>query len=90
MEEKLENFVEKEYVNQEEAIEEQEQGQKFVLRKALSSPKSEKEEQRESIFHSRCSATLDGGSCANVVPLSMIERLYLHTSTHPHPYKFSG
>jgi len=29
---------------------------------------------------------IDGGSCANVVSLSIIEKLNLQTSTHPHPY----
>ena len=29
---------------------------------------------------------IDGGSCSNVVSLSMIEKLGLQTMTHPHPY----
>lgn len=29
---------------------------------------------------------IDGGSCANVVSLSMIEKLGLQATTHPHPY----
>jgi len=29
---------------------------------------------------------IDGGSCANVVLLSMIEKLNIQTSVHPHPY----
>jgi len=55
--------------------------------------KSEKNEQRENIFHSHCtvqgkvrSLITDGGSCANVVLLSMIKKPNLQTSTHPHPY----
>jgi len=44
-------------------------------------------------FHSRCtvqgkvcSLIIDGGSCANVVSLNMIEKLNLHTLAHPHLY----
>jgi len=29
---------------------------------------------------------IDSGSCANVVSLSMIEKISLQTSVHPHPY----
>ena len=45
------------------------------------------------MFHSQCtvqrkvwSLIIDEGSCANVVSLSMIEKLNLQNSTHPHPY----
>ena len=65
----------------------------LVLRRALSSRKGDQDEQRENIFHSRCtvqgkvySLIIDSGSCANVVSLSMIEKLNLQTSVHPHPY----
>ena len=33
-----------------------------------------------------CSVIVDSGSCANVVSQSMIEKLNLQTSVHPHPY----
>ena len=33
-----------------------------------------------------CSLIINGGSCANVVSLSMIEKPGLQTMTHPHPY----
>ena len=53
----------------------------------------EKEEQRENIFHSKCtvegkvcSLIMDGGSCTNVVPLSMVDKLNLQAMAHPHPY----
>ena len=59
----------------------------------LSSQKEEEEEQRENIFHSRCtvqgkvcSMIINSGSCANVISLSMIEKLNLQISVHPHPY----
>ena len=67
----------------------------LVLRRALSSQRSEKEEQRENIFQSRCtvegkvcSLIIDGGTCANVISLTMIEKLNLHTSAHLHLYHF--
>jgi len=78
---------------EEEVIAEADDGEMLVLRRALSSQWSKKEEQRENIFHSQCtvqgkvcSLIIDGGSCANVVSLSMIEKLNLQTSIHPCPY----
>jgi len=45
------------------------------------------------MFHTRCtvknnvcSLIIDGGSYANVVSLSMIEKLGLQATAHPHPY----
>ena len=68
------------------------EGEMLVLRCALSDLKS-KEEQQENIFHSQCtvhgkvySMIIDGGSYANVVSLSIVEKLNLHPSGHPQPY----
>ena len=33
-----------------------------------------------------CTLIIDGGSCANVASSSMVEKLGLKASTHPHPY----
>jgi len=67
----------------------------LALRRAFSSQTSEREEQRENIFHSRCIAQgkvrmliINGDSCANVISLSMIEKVNLHTSAHPRLYNF--
>jgi len=58
---------------QEEVVEEADEGELLVLRRALSTKRGELEEQRENIFHTRCtiqgkvcSLIIDGGSCANV------------------------
>jgi len=87
-EESIEAFEEEE----EEFVVEENEGEMLVLRRALSSQKGEQEEQRENIFHSCCtvqgkvcSIIIDSGSCANVVSLSVIEKLHLQTSVHPHP-----
>jgi len=68
--------------NQEEVVEEADEGELLVLRKALSTLNGDKEEQRENMFHSRCtvqgmacSLIIDGGSCANIASLSMVEKL---------------
>ena len=60
----------------------------------MSGLKGEKEEQRENIFHTGCtvqekvcSLFIDGESCANVASSSMVEKLGLHATVHPHPYK---
>ena len=64
----------------------------LVFIRVLSNQKGVKDEQWENIFHSRCtvrrkvcSLIIDGGSCANMVSLIMIEKLGLQTMTHPHP-----
>ncbi|GAV60756.1 Asp_protease_2 domain-containing protein, partial [Cephalotus follicularis] len=51
---------------------------------------------RENIFQTRCTLSgkvcnliIDGGSCANVVVVSMVEKLNLKPKKHPHPYKLS-
>ena len=65
-------------------MEEADEGELLLLRRALSNLKGDKEEQRENIFHSKCtvqgkgwSLIIDGGSCANVASLSMVEKLNL-------------
>ena len=67
-------------------MEEADEGEMLVLRRALSGLRT-KEEERENIFRSRCtvegkvcSMITDGESCANVVSLSMVEKLNLHAS----------
>jgi len=74
-----------------EVVEGADEGELPVLRRVLSNHKGEKDEQRENIFHSSCTVNgkvcyliINGGSCANVVFLSMIEELGLQTMTHPH------
>jgi len=78
---------------QEEVVEEADEGELLVLRRAMSGLKSDKEEQRENIFHSRCtvqgkvcSLNIDGGSCANVASSSMVEKLDLQATAHPYCY----
>ena len=65
----------------------------LVLRRVLNGQKGAKDEQRENIFHRRCtvqdkvcSSIIDGGRCANLVSLCMIEKLGLQAMAHPHPY----
>jgi len=78
---------------QEEFVENADEGEMLVIRRILSNQRVAKDEQRENIFHSRCtvqgkvcSLIIDGGSCTNVVSISMIEKLNLETTAHPHPY----
>ena len=80
-------------VRQEEVEEEANAGEILGLRRVLNGQKGAKDEQREDIFHTRCTVQgkvcyliIDGGSCANVVSLSMIEKLGLQATAHPHPY----
>ena len=62
-------LAEEDEENQEEVKEEDDEGEILPLRRELSSQKSEKEEQRENNFHSRCivqgkvcSLIIEGGS----------------------------
>jgi len=78
---------------QEEVMKVADEGELLVMRRVLSNQKGVKDEQTENIFHTQCtvqgkacSLIIDGGSCANIVSLSMIEKLGLQTMTHPHPY----
>jgi len=78
---------------QEEIEEEVDKGEILVLRRVLSGQKGAKEEQRENIFHSQCtiqrkvcSMIIDGGSCTNVISLSMIKKLALQAMAHPYAY----
>ena len=84
----MEDVVDDEEENQEEVEEEANEGEMLVLRRVLSGQMGAKDEQRENIFHSRCtvqgkvcSMIIDEGSCANVVLLSMIEKLGLQATT---------
>jgi len=88
--EKEDDFKDELEETQEEAVEETDEGEFLVLRSVLSNQKRVKDEQRENIFHSRCivqgkvcSSIIDRGSYANVVFLSMIEKLGLQTMTRP-------
>jgi len=69
------------------------EGELLVLWRALSGLKGANEEQRENIFHSRCAVQekvcyliIDGGSCANVASLRMVQELNLQATAHPHLY----
>jgi len=79
---------------EEECIEEADEGELLVLRRALSSQKAPNpEEQRENIFHTRCtihslvcSLIVDGGICANVASTTLVDKLQLKAEAHPQPY----
>ncbi|KAG7536993.1 Zinc knuckle CX2CX4HX4C [Arabidopsis suecica] len=72
-----------------------ETGELLVAMKALSViAKTDEQEQRENLFHSRCivndkvcSLIIDGGSCTNVASETMVEKLGLKVLKHPKPYK---
>ena len=70
--------------NQEEVEQEVDKGEMLVLRRFLSGQRGVKDEQSENIFHSGCMVhgkvcfmVANGGSCTNIVSLSMIEKLCL-------------
>jgi len=79
---------------EEECMEDADEGELLVLRRSLSGLKGPNHaEQRENIFHTRCtingrvcSLIVDGGSCTNVVSTTLVDKLKLKTEAHPHPY----
>ena len=78
-----------------EEYEERVQGQLLVARRSLSIQiQTEKQEQRENLFHTRClvqgkvcSLIIDGGSCTNVASETMVKKLSLTIRKHTKPYK---
>jgi len=71
------------------------EGEFLVIRRALHAKEVDpNDEQREQIFHSRCtikgkvcSLIIDSGSCTNVASTNLINKLGISTSSHPNPYK---
>jgi len=78
----------------EEVEEGPDEGELLVVRKVLSGLASQREiEQREAIFHSRCTIggkvcdlIIDGGSCTNVASQSTVAKLKLEVLPHSKPY----
>jgi len=70
---------------EEECVEEADEGELLVLRRALSGQKAPNhEEQRENIFHTRCtihdracSLIIEGGSCANMASSTLVDKIQL-------------
>jgi len=78
----------------EEVKEGLDEGDLLVIRRALSGLVSQDEfDQRETIFHTRCTASgkvcsliIDAGICVNFTPQSMVDNLKLLITPHPKPY----
>ena len=78
----------------EEHVEEADDGELLVLRRALSGHKSvNHEEQRDNIFHTRCTINgrvcyliVDGGRCTNVASTTLVTELNLKAEPHLEPY----
>ncbi|KAI4310483.1 hypothetical protein MLD38_035459 [Melastoma candidum] len=78
----------------EEIEEYSDEGELLVVRKALSVTPAREENQRESIFHTRCTVEgkvclviVDSGSCTNAVSRTMVKKLKLPIEAHPQPYR---
>ncbi|XP_058005436.1 uncharacterized protein LOC131181399 [Hevea brasiliensis] len=77
-----------------EEVEYADVGEMLVVRRTLSAHATKEEEQRENIFHTRCTilskvcnVIIDGGSYTNVASTTLVEKLNLPTLVHSHPYK---
>ena len=79
---------------EEECVVEADEGELLVLRRAWNGLKGPNhEEQREDIFHTRCtingqvcSLIVDGGSWVNVAFITLLEKVKLKAEPHPHPH----
>jgi len=88
------------YLNEplEEVIEGSDEGELLVVRRALSGLAAQEDnKQREAIFHTRCtiggkvcSLFIDGRCCANVASKTMVDKLKLSATPHPHPAPYNG
>ena len=84
------------YLNEslEEIIEGLDEGELLVVQRTLSGlATQEGNEQREAIFHTRCtiggkvcSLIIDGGSCTNMASKTLVDKLKLMASPHPSLY----
>lgn len=66
----------------------------MVVKRSLNVQQVQDEQQRETIFHTRCKdqdkvcvVIIDSGSCTNVASSVMVDRLGLKTTKHLNPYK---
>ncbi|XP_016732573.2 uncharacterized protein [Gossypium hirsutum] len=66
----------------------------MVVKRSLNMQQVQDEQQRETIFHTRCKVQdkvcvviIDSGSCTNVASSMMVDRLGLKTTKYPNPYK---
>jgi len=79
---------------QEECVQEVDEGELLVLKRALSGHKvSNCEEKHENIFQTKCtiddlvcSLNAHGGSYADVASTTLVEKLQLKAEPHPQPY----
>ncbi|GAV80025.1 Asp_protease_2 domain-containing protein, partial [Cephalotus follicularis] len=75
-------------------VAEPEDGELLVIRLVLHAKEIERDDQRETIFQTKCtikervcSLIIDGGSFNNVASTNLVEKLGLSTTAHPTPYK---
>ncbi|XP_056853604.1 uncharacterized protein LOC130502881 [Raphanus sativus] len=81
--------------SEEERVEMPTRGELLVTRRTLNlQAKTDGDEQRENLFHTRCmvhgkvcSLVIDGGSCTNVASETMVEKLGLKVIKRPTTYK---
>ena len=65
----------------------------LVTRRVLLGKETTLEDQRETLFHTRCSmkgaslsVIIDGGSCCNIINERVVKHFNLETTPHPQPY----
>ncbi|GAV87638.1 hypothetical protein CFOL_v3_31064 [Cephalotus follicularis] len=81
-------------LDEENIITEPEDGELFMIMRALHVKEVSDDDQRENIFQSRCfikeqvrSLITDGGSCTNVATTTLVDELKLPNLAHQSPYK---
>ena len=75
--------------------EDDDEGQNYVVRKLILTPKQEEITQRHQLFLTRCTISgklfeliIDNGSCANIISREAVKLLKLPMDKYPNPYHY--
>ena len=78
---------------EEEQVAYPEEGELLVILRNLTIQARKEDEQRDNIFHTRCNIhgkvcglIIDSGSCTNIASTTLVSKLNMSTTKHPHPY----
>ena len=81
------------YGDDEEVYEDNDEGQNYVVRKRMLTPKQEETPQRHQLFRTRYTINsklfkliINSGSCENIISKEVVKLLNLPIEKHPNPY----
>ena len=81
------------YGDDEEVYEDDDEGQNYMVRKLMLTPKQEEKTQQHQLLRTRCTINsklfeliIDSGSCENIISREAVKLLRLPIEKHPNPY----